>query len=104
MKYNKYDMHNLAVETTIERMSGICDIIKLSAEAGLFECKIFPEKDLELFVKDEDQFDDVKLKIKAIKQVLEDQGYKVSLETELKSVKGFVEYTSVVKSINISWY
>lgn len=104
MKYNKYDMHTLAVEITTQRMSGICDIIKLSAEDGLFECEIFPEKDLELFITEKSQADYIKLKIRAIKQVLEDQGYKVSLETELKEVQGFLEYTSVVKSMHISWY
>lgn len=104
MAYSMYEMHNLAVEITIERMSGIYDIIKLSAEDGLFECEIFPEKDLELVAVEQSQADDVKLKIRAIKRVLENQGYKVSLETELKAVKGFVEYTSVTKSINISWY
>jgi len=104
MKYSVYEMHDLAAETTIEKMSGIYNIIKLTAEDGLFECEISPEKDLEMFITEQSQADEVKFKIKAIKQVLEDQGYKVYLETELKSVKGFVEYTSVVKSMNISWY
>lgn len=104
MKYNKYDMHNLAAEITNGRMSGVCDIIKLSAEDGLFECEIFPEKDLELFVTEKSQVEDVELKIRAIKQVLEDQGYKVYLEYELKSIEGFIECSKVVKSVNISWY
>lgn len=104
MKYSVYEMHDLAVETTIEKMSGVYNIIKLAAEDGLFECEIFPEKDLEMFVTEKSQVEDVKLKIKAIKQVLEDQGYKVSLEYELKSVECFIECSKVVKSMNIYWY
>lgn len=104
MSHTKHEMYTVAMAVCEKRCKDIYDIISSVAEEGLFECNIYTEKDLELFIREKDEVDSTLRKIKAIEKVLEAKGFKVYLKYENKCLKGYKEYFNVVEYLTISWY